>query len=199
MEKPRAYMTGIEALVRLPMLQQQRDSNRGLNTAGFVSGYRGSPVGGVDQAMWKAKPWLDTHQIKFQAGINEDLAATAVWGSQQTGIFEGAKYDGVFGMWYGKGPGVDRSMDVIKHANAAGTAQYGGVLAIAGDDHACKSSTLPHQSEHMFIGASVPVLNPCNVQEVLDLGIYGWELSRYSGLLGGHESHYRKYGLGNIG
>jgi len=181
MEKTRAYMTGIEALVRLPMLQQQRDSNRGLDTAGFVSGYRGSPVGGVDQAMWKARPWLDAHQIKFQAGINEDLAATAVWGSQQTSIFEGAKYDGVFGMWYGKGPGVDRSMDVIKHANAAGTAQYGGVLAIAGDDHACKSSTLPHQSEHMFIGASVPVLNPCNVQEVLDLGIYGWELSRYSG------------------
>jgi len=181
MEKTRAYMTGIEALVRLPMLQQQRDANRGLNTAGFVSGYRGSPVGGVDQAMWKAKNWLDAHQIHFQAGVNEDLAATAVWGSQQTGIFEGAKYDGVFGMWYGKGPGVDRSMDVIKHANAAGTSKFGGVLAIAGDDHACKSSTLPHQSEHMFIGASVPVLNPSNVQEVLDLGIYGWELSRYSG------------------
>ena len=181
MEKTRAYMTGIEALVRLPLLQQQRDANRGLNTAGFVSGYRGSPVGGVDQAMWKAKPWLDAHQIRFQAGINEDLAATAVWGSQQTSLFEGAKYDGVFSMWYGKGPGVDRSMDVIKHANAAGTSQFGGVLAIAGDDHACKSSTLPHQSEHMFVGASVPVLNPSNVQEVLDLGIYGWELSRYSG------------------
>ena len=181
MEKKRAYMTGIEALVRLPMLQQQRDARQGLNTAGFVSGYRGSPVGGVDQAMWKAKSWLDAHQIHFQAGINEDLAATAVWGSQQTNIFSGAKFDGVFGMWYGKGPGVDRSMDVIKHANAAGTSRFGGVLAIAGDDHACKSSTLPHQSEHMFIGASVPVLNPCNVQEVLDLGVYGWELSRYSG------------------
>ena len=181
MEKTRAYMTGIEALVRLPMLQQQRDANRGLNTAGFVSGYRGSPVGGIDQAMWKAKTWLDAHQIHFQAGINEDLAATAVWGSQQTSLFEGAKYDGVFGLWYGKGPGVDRSMDVIKHANAAGTSKFGGVLAIAGDDHACKSSTLPHQSEHMFVGASVPVLNPSNVQEVLDLGIYGWELSRYSG------------------
>lgn len=181
LDTTRAYISGIEALVRLPMLQHQRDLSRGLNTAGFVSGYRGSPVGGVDQAMWKAKPWLDKHQIHFQPGVNEDLAATAVWGSQQTNIFEGAKFDGVFSLWYGKGPGVDRSMDVIKHANAAGTSQYGGVIAVAGDDHACKSSTLPHQSEHMFIGASVPVLNPCNVQEVLDLGIYGWELSRYCG------------------
>ena len=181
LDTTRAYISGIEALVRLPMLQHQRDLSRGLNTAGFVSGYRGSPVGGVDQAMWKAQPWLDKHQIHFQPGVNEDLAATAVWGSQQTNIFEGAKYDGVFGLWYGKGPGVDRSMDVIKHANAAGTSKYGGVIAVAGDDHACKSSTLPHQSEHMFIGASVPVLNPCNVQEVLDLGIYGWELSRYCG------------------
>ena len=181
LDTTRAYMTGIEALVRLPMLQHQRDLHRGLHTAGFISGYRGSPVGGVDQAMWKAKPWLDQHNIHFQPGVNEDLAATAVWGSQQTNLFSGAKYDGVFGMWYGKGPGVDRSMDVIKHANAFGTSRYGGVLAIAGDDHACKSSTLPHQSEHMFIGASVPVLAPANVQEVLDLGVYGWELSRYSG------------------
>ncbi len=181
LDSTRAYMTGIEALVRLPMLQHQRDLSRGLNTAGFISGYRGSPLGTVDQAMWKAKPWLDKHNIYFQPGVNEDLAATAVWGSQQTNLFSGAKYDGVFGMWYGKGPGVDRSMDVIKHANAFGTSRYGGVLAVAGDDHACKSSTLPHQSEHMFIGASVPVLNPSNVQEVLDLGIYGWELSRYSG------------------
>ncbi len=181
LDTTRAYITGIEALVRLPMLQHQRDLSRDLSTAGFVSGYRGSPVGGVDQAMWKAKHWLDNHNIHFQPGLNEDLAATAVWGSQQTNIFEGARYDGVFGLWYGKGPGVDRSMDVIKHANAAGTSKYGGVIAVAGDDHACKSSTLPHQSEHMFIGASVPVLNPCNVQEVLDLGIYGWELSRYCG------------------
>ncbi len=181
LDTTRAYISGIEALVRLPMLQHQRDLSRDLNTAGYVSGYRGSPVGGVDQAMWKAKHWLDKHQIHFQPGINEDLAATSVWGSQQTNVFEGAKYDGVFGMWYGKGPGVDRSMDVIKHANAAGTSKFGGVIAVAGDDHACKSSTLPHQSEHMFIGASVPVLNPCNVQEVLDLGIYGWELSRYCG------------------
>jgi indolepyruvate ferredoxin oxidoreductase len=181
LDTARAYMTGIEALVRLPMLQHQRDQRRGLNTAAFISGYRGSPLGAVDQAMWKARPWLEKHNVHFQPGVNEDLAATSVWGSQQTNLFAGAKYDGVFGMWYGKGPGVDRSMDVIKHANAFGTSKYGGVLAVAGDDHACKSSTLPHQSEHMFIGASVPVLSPANVQEVLDLGIYGWELSRYSG------------------
>ena len=181
LDKTRAYMTGIEALVRLPMLQHQRDLKRGLNTAGFVSGYRGSPLGGVDQAMWQASAYLQKHNIHFQPGVNEELAATAVWGSQQTQLFDGARYDGVFGMWYGKGPGVDRSMDVFKHANAFGTATHGGVLAIAGDDHACKSSTLPHQSEHMFIGASIPVLAPSNVQEVLDLGIFGWELSRFSG------------------
>jgi indolepyruvate ferredoxin oxidoreductase len=181
LDTTRAYMTGIEALVRLPILQHQRDLERGLNTAGFISGYRGSPLGGVDQAMWKAQKFLDQHNIRFQPGVNEDLAATAVWGSQQVNLFEGAKFDGVFGMWYGKGPGVDRSMDVIRHANAFGTSKYGGVLAVAGDDHAAKSSTLPHQSEHMFIGASIPVLNPANVQEVLDLGIYGWELSRYCG------------------
>lgn len=181
LDKTRAYMTGIEALVRLPMHQHQRDLKRGLNTAGFVSGYRGSPLGGVDQAMWQASAYLQKHNIHFQPGVNEELAATAVWGSQQTQLFDGARYDGVFGMWYGKGPGVDRSMDVFKHANAFGTAAHGGVLAIAGDDHACKSSTLPHQSEHMFIGASIPVLAPSNVQEVLDLGIFGWELSRFSG------------------
>ncbi len=177
----RAYLSGVEALVRLPILQHQRDLDRGLNTAGFISGYRGSPLGGVDQTISKAQRFLKDHNIKFQPGINEDLAATAVWGSQQVNLLEGAQYDGVFGMWYGKGPGVDRSMDAIRHANASGTSKYGGVLAVAGDDHAAKSSTLPHQSEHMFIGASIPILNPANVQEVLDLGIYGWELSRYCG------------------
>ena len=181
LERGRAYMTGIEALVRLPIMQHQRDRARGLNTAAFISGYRGSPVGGFDQALWSAGHWLDEHNIHFNPGLNEELAATAVWGSQQTNLFAGARYDGVFSMWYGKGPGVDRSVDAFKHANAAGTSRYGGVLAIAGDDHAAKSSTLPHQSEHIFIGASIPVLNPANVQEVLDLGIYGWELSRYSG------------------
>jgi indolepyruvate ferredoxin oxidoreductase len=177
----RAFMTGIEALVRLPILQHQRDLERGLNTACFISGYRGSPIGGLDQALWKAKRFTEKHNIHFLPGVNEDLAMTSVWGSQQVGLFEGAKYDGVFGMWYGKGPGLDRSMDVLKHANAFGTSPHGGVLAVVGDDHACKSSTLPHQSDHMFIGATVPVLNPADVQEVLDLGVLGWELSRYSG------------------
>ena len=181
LERTRAYLTGIQALVRLPILQHQRDLYAGLNTAGFISGYRGSPLGGLDQTMWKVQKHLKSHNIVFQPGVNEELAATAVWGSQQVNLFEGAKYDGVFGMWYGKGPGVDRSMDVFKHANAFGTSKHGGVLAIAGDDHACVSSTLPHQSEHNFVGASIPVLNPGNVQEVLDFGIIGWQLSRYSG------------------
>jgi indolepyruvate ferredoxin oxidoreductase len=181
LDKGRAFMTGIEALVRLPMLQHQRDLERGLNTACFISGYRGSPLGTLDQALWKAKRFTEKHNIHFRPGLNEDLAMTSVWGSQQVGLFPGAKYDGVFGMWYGKGPGLDRSMDVLKHANAFGTAPHGGVLAVVGDDHACKSSTLPHQSDHMFIGATVPVLNPADVQEVLDLGVLGWELSRYCG------------------
>jgi len=181
LDATRTYLTGIEALVRLPILQHQRDTQAGLNTAGFISGYRGSPLGGLDQALWKAQSHLDAHNIHFQPGVNEDLAATAIWGSQQVNLFEGARYDGVFSMWYGKGPGVDRSMDVVRHANAAGSSKHGGVLFIAGDDHACKSSTLPHQTEHMFIGASMPVLNPADVQDILDLGIFGWELSRYSG------------------
>ena len=181
LDKGKAFMTGIEALVRLPILQHQRDQERGLNTACFISGYRGSPLGGLDQALWKAKKFTEAHNIHFLPGVNEDLAMTSVWGSQQVGLFPGARFDGVFGMWYGKGPGLDRSMDVLKHANAFGTSRHGGVLAVVGDDHACKSSTLPHQSDHMFVGATSPVLNPAGVQEVLDLGIYGWELSRYSG------------------
>ena len=175
------YLTGIDALTRLPILQHEIDTAAGLNTGGFISGYRGSPLGGLDQALWRAKTHLDLHKIEFVPGINEELAATAVWGTQQLGIVSHTDFDGVFGMWYGKGPGVDRSMDAIKHANAFGTSPHGGVLAIAGDDHACKSSTLPHQSEHMFIGASVPVLAPSNVQEVLDFGIYGWAMSRFTG------------------
>ena len=175
------YLTGIDALTRLPILQHEIDTAAGLNTGGFISGYRGSPLGGLDQALWRAKTHLDLHNIEFVPGINEELAATAVWGTQQLGIVSHTDFDGVFGMWYGKGPGVDRSMDAIKHANAFGTSPHGGVLAIAGDDHACKSSTLPHQSEHMFIGASVPVLAPSNVQEVLDFGIYGWAMSRFTG------------------
>jgi indolepyruvate ferredoxin oxidoreductase len=182
LDSGRIYLTGIQALVRLPMMQRRRDAAAGLNTAGFISGYRGSPLGGLDQNLWQAKRFLAKHHIRFEPGINEDLAATAVWGSQQTNLFPGAKYDGVFAMWYGKGPGVDRTGDVFKHANATGTAPRGGVLALAGDDHAAKSSTLPHQSEYAFIDASIPVLNPAGVQDILDLGLYGWALSRFSGL-----------------
>ncbi len=181
LDSTRTLMTGIEALARLPILQHQRDLAAGLDTAGFISGYRGSPLGNLDQKLWQARPWLEKHNIVFQPGVNEDLAATAVWGSQQVNLFPHAKHDGVFAMWYGKGPGVDRSMDVFKHANAFGTSRHGGVLAVAGDDHACKSSTLPHQSEHMFIGASMPILSPASVQDILDYGVYGWELSRFSG------------------
>ncbi len=176
------FLNGTQALVRLPLIQKQLDLAQGLNTAGFISGYRGSPLGGFDQALWKAKAYLQEAHIRFTPGVNEDLGATAVWGSQQVHLSPGANVDGVFAMWYGKGPGVDRTGDVFKHANAAGTSRLGGVLALAGDDHACKSSTLPHQSEFAFIDAFIPVMHPANVQDVLDLGIYGWAMSRYSGL-----------------
>ncbi|WP_454693043.1 indolepyruvate ferredoxin oxidoreductase family protein [Achromobacter aegrifaciens] len=182
LESGRAWMSGIHALVRLPMMQRVRDAHAGLNTAGFVSGYRGSPLGGVDQNMWKAAKYLKAHHVEFQPGINEDLAATAVWGSQQVNLFPGAKYDGVFGMWYGKGPGVDRCGDVFKHANAAGTARHGGVLVVAGDDHPAKSSTLPHQSDHILKACMIPALFPASVQEVLDYGLHGWAMSRYAGV-----------------
>ena len=175
------YLSGIQALVPVPMLQQIRDAAAGLNTAGFVSGYRGSPLGNLDQSLWKAKKQLAEHRIHFEPGVNEELAATAVWGTQQVGLFPGAKHDGVFAMWYGKGPGADRSMDVFKHANAAGTSPHGGVLLVVGDDHAAKSSTLPHQSDHIFAAAMVPVLNPAGVQEFLDFGLHGWAMSRFSG------------------
>lgn len=177
----RVFLTGSQALARLPMLQKELDSANGLNTAGFISGYRGSPLGGLDKTLWQAKKFLQSHNIYFQPGVNEELAATSVWGSQQVNLFEGAKVDGVFAMWYGKGPGVDRSGDVFKHANHAGTSKYGGVLLIAGDDHGCKSSTLPHQTEYAFVDAMIPVLNPAGVQEIIDLGLLGWALSRYSG------------------
>lgn len=175
------YLTGTQALTRLPMLQKQRDTAHGLNTACFISGYRGSPLGNLDKSLWEAKSFLQENHIHFQPGVNEELAATAVWGSQQTSLFPGARYDGVFSMWYGKGPGVDRCGDVFKHGNSAGVAPHGGVLLLAGDDHGCKSSSIANQSEHAFIAASIPVLNPANVQEILDYGIIGWELSRYSG------------------
>ena len=177
----RVFMTGTQALVRLPMLQRARDLAAGLNTAGFISGYRGSPVGSLDQALWKAKPFLDEHHIVFRPGVNEDLAATSIWGTQQVNLYPDAKYDGVFAMWYGKGPGVDRCGDVFKHANSAGTSKHGGVLVLAGDDHAAKSSTLAHQSEHVFKACCIPMLNAASVQEYLDLGLHGFAMSRFSG------------------
>ncbi|HEU0231225.1 MAG TPA: indolepyruvate ferredoxin oxidoreductase family protein [Burkholderiaceae bacterium] len=182
LERGRIYISGTQALVRLPMLQRLRDRGAGLNTAGFISGYRGSPLGALDMALWKAREHLDANGIVFQPGLNEDLAATSVWGTQQINLYPDATVDGVFGMWYGKGPGVDRSMDVLKHANSAGTSPHGGVLVLAGDDHAAKSSTLAHQSEHVFQAAGIPVLYPANVQEYLDYGLHGWAMSRYSGL-----------------
>jgi indolepyruvate ferredoxin oxidoreductase len=182
LEKGRVYMSGTQALVRLALLQKERDRRAGLKTAGYVSGYRGSPLGALDQTLWKAKKYLKEHDVVFQPGVNEDLAATAVWGTQQLNLWPGAKVDGVFGMWYGKGPGVDRTGDVFKHANSAGTDRNGGVLVLAGDDHGAKSSTVAHQSEHMFVASGIPVLYPASVQEYLDYGLHGWAMSRYSGL-----------------
>nr|WP_250810089.1 indolepyruvate ferredoxin oxidoreductase family protein [Neorhizobium tomejilense] len=181
LEKGRILVSGTQALVRLPMIQRQRDQARGLNTAGYVSGYRGSPLAGFDREMGRAKKFLDASHVKFHPGLNEDMAATAVWGTQQTGMFQGSRYDGVFGMWYGKGPGVDRSMDVIRHANAIGTNPNGGVLLLVGDDHGAVSSTLPHQSEHNLISAMVPLLSPAGVGEYIEYGLLGFAMSRYSG------------------
>jgi indolepyruvate ferredoxin oxidoreductase len=178
----RLVMTGTQALVRLPLLQKARDRAAGLSTAGFISGYRGSPLGGYDQQLWNAKKFLEAENIVFKPGLNEDLAATAVWGSQQAGLHGDAKYDGVFGLWYGKAPGVDRSGDAFRHANSDGTMKNGGVLLVAGDDHAAKSSTLAAQSEFALLDAEIPVLNPSSVQEVLEFGLYGWAMSRYAGL-----------------
>ncbi len=180
-EQGKILASGTQALVRLPMIQRQRDLARGLNTAGYVSGYRGSPLASFDREMARAKTYLDRNHIRFQPGLNEDMAATAVWGTQQTAMFSGARYDGVFSMWYGKGPGVDRTMDVIRHANAVGTNPNGGVLLLVGDDHGAVSSTLPHQSEHNLISAMVPLLSPAGVGEYIDYGLLGWALSRYSG------------------
>jgi indolepyruvate ferredoxin oxidoreductase len=182
----RAFMSGVQALVRLPMLQRVRDARAGLNTAGFVSGYRGSPLGGYDQALWAAKKHLAEHHVVFQPGVNEELGATAVWGTQQLDLYpQSRKYDGVFGIWYGKGPGVDRCSDVFKHANMAGTAKHGGVIAIAGDDHVSKSSTAPHQSDHIFKACGLPVFFPSHVQDILDMGLHAFAMSRFAGLWSG--------------
>ncbi len=179
------FLSGIQALARLLFEQRRRDRRNGLNTGGFVSGYRGSPLGGLDQVLWQQRDALESEHIHFQPGVNEELAATAVWGSQQVGLFPGATVDGVFGLWYGKAPGLDRACDAIRHANAAGTAPNGGVLLVVGDDHGCKSSTLPSHSELALKDLGIPVLNPANVQDVIDYGLFGWALSRYSGCWAG--------------
>ncbi|MEA2991743.1 MAG: indolepyruvate ferredoxin oxidoreductase [Alphaproteobacteria bacterium] len=177
----RIFVTGYQALVRVCLMQRERDRRAGLNTAGFVTGYRGSPLGGLDHQFVRAQRFLDTSHLHFQAGINEDLAATALWGAQQAELRGEGKYDGVFGMWYGKGPGVDRSGDVLRHANLAGSSRHGGVLAVSGDDHTAASSTTAHQSEFRFVDVMIPVLNPAGIQEIVDYGLYGWAMSRFTG------------------
>lgn len=181
LSKRTVLLNGTQALVRLMMEQKERDRAAGLNTSGFVTGYRGSPLGAVDMQMQRAEKQLTAHDVVFQSGLNEDLAATAIWGAQQAELYGEGKYDGVFSMWYGKGPGVDRSGDVFRHANMAGTSKFGGVLACMGDDHTGESSTVLHQSEFAFIDAMMPILSPAGVQEVLDYGAYGYAMSRYSG------------------
>ncbi|HYL17806.1 MAG TPA: indolepyruvate ferredoxin oxidoreductase family protein [Burkholderiales bacterium] len=181
LETGRIFITGTQALVRLPMMQHLRDKAAGFDTAGYISGYRGSPLGGYDQQLWSAKKFLGQYQIVFQPGVNEDLAATACWGTQQAHFHGENKHDGVFAIWYGKGPGVDRTGDAFRHGNLAGTHPLGGVLVLMGDDHTCESSTTAHQSEFALVDAMIPILNPAGVQELLDYGIYGWALSRFSG------------------
>jgi len=177
----RIFLTGIQALVRLPMMQAQMDARDGLKTAGFISGYRGSPLGGYDQELWRNEKILQEHDVHFEPGVNEDLGATAVWGTQQLDHYGNTKYDGVYGIWYGKGPGVDRTGDVFRNANILGTSKHGGVLALSGDDHAAQSSMFPHQTDHVFESCMIPILAPASVTEILEFGLMGWALSRYSG------------------
>ncbi len=181
LQKDRVFISGTQAVVRLVLTQKQRDRNAGLNTAGYVTGYRGSPIGGLDHAMWRSEKQLQENDIVFSPGLNEDLAATALWGTQQAEMRGEGKFDGVFGVWYAKGPGVDRSGDVFRHANLAGTSKNGGVIALMGDDHTCESSTTAHQSEFHFLDVAIPVLNPAGVQEIIDYGILGYAMSRYAG------------------
>lgn len=180
--KDRVFLSGAQAVVRMLMMQRERDRLAGLDTAGFVSGYRGSPLGGLDQQLWKAKSQLAASNVVFQPGLNEELAATACWGSQQTNLLGEGKHDGVFAVWYGKGPGVDRSGDVFRHANLAGTSPHGGVLALMGDDHTAESSTNAHATEFLFVDTMIPILNPAGVQEIIDYGLYGYALSRFAGV-----------------
>src|ERR1043166_5296526 len=180
--KSRIFVTGYQALVRVTMMQHERDRRAGLNTAGYVTGYRGSPLGGLDYQFQRAAPLLAPRNVLFQGGVNEDLAATALWGSQQAELRGEGKYDGVFGMWYGKGPGVDRTGDVFRHANFAGSSKNGGVLALMGDDHTAESSTTAHQSEFHFVDVMIPILNPAGVQEIIDYGLHGFAMSRFAGV-----------------
>ncbi len=182
LSKERIFISGAQAIVRMLMMQRERDRRAGLSTAGFVSGYRGSPLGGLDQQLWKAKRELQQSDIVFQAGLNEELAATACWGTQQTELLGEGSHDGVFALWYGKGPGVDRSGDVFRHANLAGTSPNGGVLALMGDDHTAESSTNAHATEFLFVDTMSPIFNPAGVQELVDYGLYGYALSRYAGV-----------------
>ena len=175
------FVTGYQALVRLCLMQKERDRRAGLNTGGYITGYRGSPLGGLDNQFMRAEKFLKPNDILFQGGLNEDLAATALWGSQQAELRGEGKFDGVFGIWYGKGPGVDRTGDVFRHANFAGSSKHGGVLALMGDDHTAESSTTAHQSEYHFVDVMMPILNPAGVQEIIDYGLYGFAMSRFCG------------------
>src|SRR5580698_728602 len=179
--KSPVLLNGAQAAARLLLAQKERDRCAGLNTAGFVSGYRGSPVGGLDLQFTRLAKSFKANDIHFEPGLNEELAATAIWGTQQAEMRGEGRFDGVFSLWYGKGPGVDRCGDVFRHANLAGTSRHGGVLALMGDDHTAESSTTAHQSEYHFIDVMIPVLNPAGIQEVLDYGLYGWAMSRYTG------------------
>jgi len=181
LQSGRVFITGTQALVRLPIMQHLRDRAAGITSGCYISGYRGSPLGGFDQQLWAAGKHLAAHNIVFQPGVNEDLAATACWGTQQAHFDGDNKYDGVYAIWYGKGPGVDRTGDAFRHGNLAGSASLGGVICLMGDDHTCESSTTAHQSEFAMVDAMMPILNPAGVQELLDYGLYGWALSRYSG------------------
>ena len=180
-ERGHAYLTGIQALVRLPIDQMRRDRRTQLNTATFISVYEGSPLGGYDLALARVRPLLDEHRIHFVPGVNEDLAATSIFGSQIVHVLNESKYDGVVGIWYGKGPGVDRSGDIFRHANLSGTGRNCAALVLGGDDHVAKSSTIPHQSDLSFYNFGMPVLYPGNTQEILDYGLLAIALSRFSG------------------
>jgi len=181
LSKERIFLSGAQAVIRMLLMQRERDRLAGLDTAGFVSGYRGSPLGGLDQQLWKAKKQLAASNIVFQPGLNEELAATACWGTQQAELLGEGKHDGVFSVWYGKGPGVDRAGDVFRHANLAGSSRHGGVLALMGDDHTAESSTNAHATEFHFVDTMIPILNPAGVQELIDYGLYGFAMSRFAG------------------